>query len=46
VVIEAVLGEVYGAKAGPAKVVAPRGALENLKRFFESQRRKELAGAA
>ena len=42
-IIEAVLGEVFGAKAGPAKVVAPQGALENLRRFFEAKRQKEIA---
>jgi hypothetical protein len=46
-IVEAVLREVYGgAPAGPAKVVRPEAALENLARFFESKRRKELSGAA
>ena len=47
-IVEAVLREVYG---GPrpdaaAKVVRAENALENLRRFFESKRRKEPAGAA
>jgi hypothetical protein len=46
-IVEAVLREVYGgAHAADAKVVRPETALENLARFFESKRRKELAGAA
>ena len=46
-IVEAVLREVYGgAPAGPAKVVRPETALENLARFFESKRRKEFAGDA
>jgi hypothetical protein len=43
-IIEAVLREVYGGhRADGAKIVRPENALENLRRFFESKRRKELA---
>ena len=46
-IVEAVLSEVYGgAPVEPAKIVRPETALENLARFFEAKRRKELAGAA
>lgn len=45
-IIEAVLQEVYGgSRTEGAKVMRPEGALENLRRFFESKRRKEVAGA-
>lgn len=44
-IIEAVLQEMYGgSQLEAAKIVRPENALENLKRFFESKRRKELAG--
>jgi hypothetical protein len=45
-IIEAVLREVYGGsrREAAAKIVRPESALENLARFFESKRRKELAG--
>ena len=43
-IVEAVLREVYGGhRADGAKIVRPENALENLRRFFESKRRKELA---
>jgi hypothetical protein len=46
-IVEAVLREVYGGvPAGPAKVVRSGAALENLARFFESKRRKELSKVA
>jgi hypothetical protein len=46
-IVEAVLREVYGGSPSEgAEVVRPLGALENLARFFESKRRRELAGAA
>ena len=43
-IVEAVLREVYGGhRADAAKIVRPENALENLRRFFESKRRKKLA---
>lgn len=46
-IVEAVLREVYGGGAATAaKVVRPATALENLARFFESKRRKALAGGS
>ena len=42
-IVEAVLREAYGGpRADGAKIVRPENALENLRRFFESKRRKEL----
>jgi Domain of unknown function (DUF2703) len=44
-IVEAVLREVYGgAPSEGAKIVRPENALENLARFFEAKRRKELVG--
>ncbi len=40
------LQEVYGgSRAEAAKIVRSENTLENLTRYFESKRRKELAGA-
>lgn len=47
-IVGAVLREVYGGLQlkDAAKIVRPENALENPTRFFESKRRKKLAGAA
>ena len=45
-IVEAVLRAVYGGRrADGVELVRPETALENLRRFFESKRRKELASA-
>ena len=44
-IVEAVLREMYGGhRAEGAKIVRPENALENLRRFFESKGRQDLAG--
>ena len=44
-ILEGVLRAVYGgAETGAEKIARPESALENLARFFEAKRRKELAG--